>query len=270
MASITDLALGSLRFLGHSLSAPIDQRHETVVNNISKCRTDIAECASVIHASQTKRLNEFIRQSNELQAQESKATKRRALLNSLTSVNYIRQHEILSRTKHPGTCGWILKDRGFATWVNSSENSSFACYGIPGSGKSVLTSHVVNSVRENHLSSGARICYHYCEYSDKCTLKTAQIFASFSKQLLETVEISREIESLISEHFVDGSGTSPPTAFDLFERAVALFGKVFLVIDGLDELAKCEQSEVVRASKSLLRGNRQLLLYLSCRREEIT
>ena len=250
------------------MCAPIDKRLDAVIENIGNSRTDIAECASLINASRTRRFEEFLKSHTELQAQESRAAKRRELLRSLTKVDFTFQHDKISRAKHPGTCNWLLRDFSFLAWISNRPAASFACFGIPGSGKSVLASHVVDDIRASHTSTKVAVCHHYCEYSDERTLELAGMFGSLTRQLLEKKDIPTNLEETISKHFVDGHGSSPQAATDLFHEALSLFDKVFVVIDGLDELKESDQSGIIRALKDLLRGEK-VMLYISCRCEEL-
>jgi Cdc6-like AAA superfamily ATPase len=67
------------------------------------------------------------------------------ILNWLTRTDYGPQQSDFLRKRHEGTGAWLLYTTEFNTWLNQ-RNKTLFCSGIPGAGKTILTSIVVDHV----------------------------------------------------------------------------------------------------------------------------
>src|SRR5947209_377555 len=67
------------------------------------------------------------------------------VLNWLTPVEYGTQQSDFLRRRQAGTGQWLLKSTEYQTWLNSGKQTLF-CPGIPGAGKTILTSIVVDDL----------------------------------------------------------------------------------------------------------------------------
>ncbi len=91
------------------------------------------------------------------------------ILNWLTPLDCGTRHSDLLQKRQPGTCQWLLESKDFQNWLNTTQKTLF-CPGIPGTGKSVLTSVVVD-----HLVSS---------FQDDETVCVAYIYLSFQRRKL--------------------------------------------------------------------------------------
>lgn len=77
-------------------------------------------------------------------------------LNWLTSVDYSSQQSDYLKRRQSGTGQWLLESRNFQNWLNSGKKTLF-CPGIPGAGKTILSSVVadyVSSICHGDLMTG--------------------------------------------------------------------------------------------------------------------
>ena len=106
----------------------------------------------------------------------------------LSPLDFYKTHQYHSSTAHrKGTCKWLLEDSTtFADW-RSNKDSTLWCWGIPGAGKTVLSSLVID-----HLSALPRpadiktlaIAYLYLKYNEPD--QTAfNLMTSLLKQLIQ-------------------------------------------------------------------------------------
>jgi len=65
------------------------------------------------------------------------------VLDWLTPINYGPQQSDFINRQQPGTGQWLLDSEEFQTWLNTDKKTLF-CPGIPGAGKTTLTSIVVD------------------------------------------------------------------------------------------------------------------------------
>lgn len=57
----------------------------------------------------------------------------------LSALKYDEKQRKLQKIRYGDTGSWLLKNNVFTEWLNSEKSSCLCCYGMPGSGKSVLT-----------------------------------------------------------------------------------------------------------------------------------
>ena len=119
-----------------------------------------------------------------------------------------------------------------------------------------MTNYCQRTVVVDTLTSNTdpKICisYCYCDYSQADTLETTNILGTIIKQLLGKTDIPGELEQKIDRCYKDGvSGPSFEQLDDILVSAVALFSKVYIVLDGLDECSRQERKEVLSTLQKL-------------------
>lgn len=88
----------------------------------------------------------------------------------------------------PGTVLWFLRTETFILWLDLSGTLKILWgTGIPGAGKTVMASIVINDLDARAAASGGRICvaYIYFRYSDSSTLTIRSILEILVKQTVE-------------------------------------------------------------------------------------
>jgi DNA replication protein DnaC len=92
-----------------------------------------------------ERLNE--RQDTQERQQETRERQQehRTILNWLTPINFVSQQNDFISRQQEGTGQWLLDSAEFQTWINTNKQTLF-CPGIPGAGKTILTSIVIQEI----------------------------------------------------------------------------------------------------------------------------
>jgi Cdc6-like AAA superfamily ATPase len=133
-----------------------------------------------------------------------------------------------------------LKSNEFQEWVNQSKPTLF-CPGIPGAGKTIITSIVVEDLCirfQNDASVG--IAYVYCNFRRHEEQKPEDLLASLLKQLIQgQPSMPENVKSLYERH----KKRTRPSFNELSEALhsiIAGYSKVFIIIDALDE---CQVSD---------------------------
>ncbi|KKP04433.1 NACHT domain-containing protein [Trichoderma harzianum] len=152
--------------------------------------------------------------------------------------------------KHPGTCSWVLKNPKISSWLQSKPNTSVLwLQGTPGSGKSVISTQLVNFMQASNMF----VIHHFCTYLYTSSTTYEQILKSLLMQLLRK---DSDLVAHVYEEFV--LGKKSPTVPAL-ERLLQLLFKsisnepskaeyVWIILDGLDE---CELEKQARVTISL-------------------
>ncbi|GME62338.1 uncharacterized protein LTHEOB_6195 [Neofusicoccum parvum] len=140
--------------------------------------------------------------------------------------------------RHEGTGMWFRDCPEFQNFL-SDDNASLWMYGIPGAGKSVLTSTIIEFVNELRTQN-VITAYFFCEHNNPDTQDVRNILGSIVGQLsIQNTEAFAEMEAFYDQH----------TSFDKFTADnQSILGLIWsmsnhadatiIVIDGLDECLK--------------------------------
>jgi enamine deaminase RidA (YjgF/YER057c/UK114 family) len=168
------------------------------------------------------------------------------VLNWLTEIRYApRQNNIFSR-RQVGTGQWLLNSDKFKVWVETSQQTLF-CRGIPGAGKTTLTSIVVNELSTRFQNdSSTVVAYLYCNFKKQDEQKARDLLVNLLKQLAEGISpLPESVASLYGRH--KGKQTQP--SVDEISEALRLvatkYSRVFILVDALDEcqvLGRCRET----------------------------
>ena len=174
----------------------------------------------------------------------------RTILDWLTPVDYAPQHTDYIRRRQPGTGQWLLDSAEFQRWLETSKQTLF-CPGIPGAGKTILTSIVVDDLFNRfHNDASVGIAYVYCNYRLQYEQRAEDLLINLLKQLSqERSSLPDSVKDLYDRH--KAKRTRP--LFEEISKALlsvaTLYSRVFIVVDALDE---CQASDGCRST--FLRG----------------
>ncbi|KAI8952576.1 NACHT and WD domain protein [Xylaria longipes] len=147
----------------------------------------------------------------------------------------------LNDTRLSGTCEWILGKKKFLDWIDSNSLSPSILWltGKPASGKSTLTSYIVEYLR----SIDVGCCYFFFKHSDKSTQRLAACLRSLAFQMTKgSTQIRQKLLQLEKEGFQLDTDNSRAIWRSLFASAILKveFPRHYWVIDGLDECSDAE------------------------------
>src|SRR6266516_4828685 len=165
----------------------------------------------------------------------------RTILDWLTPIDYVPQHNDFIGRRKEGTGEWLLKSNEFQEWANQTKQTLF-CPGIPGAGKTIITSIVVEHLwTKFQEDTGVGIAYLYCNFQRQHEQKPADLLMNLLKQLVrERNTIPETIKSLYNLHKDKRSRPSLDEILKELHSVVRLYSKIFIIIDALDE---CQASE---------------------------
>ncbi|KAK4694873.1 hypothetical protein P7C71_g2783, partial [Lecanoromycetidae sp. Uapishka_2] len=151
--------------------------------------------------------------------------RRAALLAKVSNINYDDFHSNLANSRADSTGGWLLESAEFRDW--EAKPGVLFCKGIPGSGKTILSSLVVDHLRRCQ-SEGVAIVKIYCRYNDP--LSAEDLIRSVLRQLLESL---KALPIFVDDHFASDINRS--NLFTHFSTILCCFRNVKIVVDALDE-----------------------------------
>jgi Cdc6-like AAA superfamily ATPase len=121
------------------------------------------------------------------------------------------------------------------------------CPGIPGAGKTILASIVVDDLYDRFNDANVGIAYLYLNFRRKDEQKVESLFANLLKQLAQKWTSLRTLPDCLKalHDRYKRKGTLP--AFDEITTALqsvsALYSRVFIVIDALDEFQSSDRKK---------------------------
>jgi hypothetical protein len=148
-----------------------------------------------------------------------------------------------ARKKHQPTTGeWFLQSKQFVAWLEGRIPSVWV-HGIPGAGKTILCSTVIDHVAEFcNPDSRQRHAYFCFDFND-ANKRTVTGMLRSSLQQLSAVNLCPELDRLYQQC---GEGNHEPRVEALVETVILLLSssdRTFLVLDALDECS--ERDELV-------------------------
>ena len=169
--------------------------------------------------------------------QELQGDRQQKVLDWLSTFSSMQKHQDVKAVRLDDTGSWLIQDERFREWnEGESSNALLWCKGIPGAGKTVLTSLVIDHLMQRQQERGESVVYHYCDYRDENTQDPSKIWASLVRQL--AMPISRVPQQLQKLYNKCSSSRRSPDVKELvscFLEISASMSRVYIVIDALDE-----------------------------------
>ncbi|KKZ59879.1 hypothetical protein EMCG_05308 [[Emmonsia] crescens] len=146
-----------------------------------------------------------------------------------------KQNDLIHQQQE-GTGTWLLQSDEFQQWHTQLKQTLF-CPGIPGAGKTIITSIVVHHLHRIFQNDhSVEIAYLYCNFQQQQEQKPADLIASLLKQLIQRQpSILKVVKSLYNQHKLCQTRPSLDELRSTLHQVAASYQKTFIVIDALDE-----------------------------------
>ena len=158
----------------------------------------------------------------------------RDILKWLTKVDPFSNHTAAREKHEPGTGEWFISSHEYSYWMLPGR--SLWLHGIPGAGKTVLCSTIIDDVKSR--SPHIPCLYFYLDFNDVQKQKVVNMLYSFLAQL-STTDVPPEVRRLYE---ACGYGTRDATVVQLTETLLAIarqipsqMNSIYIMIDALDE-----------------------------------
>ncbi len=155
-------------------------------------------------------------------------------------MDYAAQQTDFINRRQEGTGQWLLDSTDFKEWLQTTKKTLF-CPGIPGAGKPILTSIVVDTLTSafrNDLKTG--IGYIYCNYKRRDEQTVQNLLASLLRQLAERQpSLPGSVKDLYDHHTAKRTRPSLDDISKTIQAVTTWYSKIYLIVDAVDE---CEAS----------------------------
>ena len=176
-------------------------------------------------------------------------------------------HNKACQSKQQGTGRWFIESANYINW--KTQQSSFLwLHGIPGCGKTVLCSTVVEDIASRcQVGSRKILAYYYFDFNESKKQTCEGLLRSLATQLFgQTAGASGTVEALFSDC---GEGQREPTQKSLIQALKQLsepLEETYFVFDALDE---CVEIPAVISFLEETRGwhNHNLHILITSRKE---
>ncbi|KAI6753938.1 hypothetical protein HG530_013114 [Fusarium avenaceum] len=133
-----------------------------------------------------------------------------------------------------------------------------------GSGKTILTSSVVDHALTEKRDSGELIAFFFPRFDDQNSLKSETILRSIVRQTIEAASIIDDTLPLL-ETLMSRDGLAANTLTKLITKIGRVVKTLYIIIDGLDECEPAERRDLLKTLTSLVALNGGIKLFLSTR-----
>ncbi|OJJ80314.1 5'-methylthioadenosine/S-adenosylhomocysteine nucleosidase family protein [Aspergillus glaucus CBS 516.65] len=163
------------------------------------------EYAAAVAAAYVKELLEYLDRKEDLE-----------ILNWVTSIDYGPQQSDFLKRQQPGTGQWFLNSNKYKSWLSLSKQTLF-CPGIPGAGKTIMAATDEQKIEDLLLSLLKQLSQDWPSLPDA----VSNLYHKHQRTRPSYDDISKALLSV-----------------------VALYSRVFIIVDALDE---CQASNGCRS-----------------------
>ncbi|KAK0848237.1 hypothetical protein LTS02_014143 [Friedmanniomyces endolithicus] len=172
-----------------------------------------------------------------------------------------------ARTQHHlGTGRWFLESEKYIQW-KTHDKAVLWLHGIPGCGKTIMSSSVIEDLRTAGESSNRVVLYFFFDANDSAKQSVDKMVRSLVFQLYRHVESTRKhVEQLYSSCESGREQPSTKALLDTWEMMVENMGDPYVVLDALDE---CKTRSDLLQQLPRFKSGRACLLLTSRTEEDI-
>ena len=166
------------------------------------------------------------------------------ILDWLTPIDYATQQADYIRRRQSETGQWLLDSVEFQAWLKANNQTLF-CPGIPGAGKTILTSIVVSDLCHRFChDTTIGIAYIYCNFKRKHEQTLEDLLLNLLKQLAQSqFSLPNIIKDLYERHQKNRTRPLFNEICEALQSMTAIYSSVFIIVDALDE---CQTSDACR------------------------
>ncbi|KAJ7024703.1 ankyrin repeat domain-containing protein [Mycena alexandri] len=172
--------------------------------------------------------------------QQVDSVERKQIIEWLSPINFfLRQADIL-QARQGGTGGWLLADPHFQEWESGSGRTLW-CHGIPGAGKTVLASMIVDHLSPKSQNGNLGVACIYLNHKEAEDHTPTRLLSSLWRQLVLGKDFGPLPKMLYQQHQEKQTPLSLDEAFEVLCSAITEFLKVYIVVDAVDEYPETQR-----------------------------
>ncbi|KAJ7030073.1 hypothetical protein C8F04DRAFT_961990 [Mycena alexandri] len=159
---------------------------------------------------------------------------RRDFLDWLSPLNFFPRQQDISEVRVKGTGEWLLEHPIFQQWESESGRTLW-CRGIPGAGKTVLASMVVDYLGSQFTGKNIGVACIYLNHKEVGSQTPSRLLAGLWRQLVLDKDIGSIAENLYKQHREKATAPSLGEVVNVLSSSLKEFSQVFVIVDAMDE-----------------------------------
>lgn len=208
-----------------------------------------------------------------LQAIEDELEKQQriSIFKAISTIPYPTHHKAVAQDRLGGSGRWLIEHESFREWCEDSTSSVLWLHGIPGSGKTKLTSLVVDTLR-----STSHLAYFYCvrNPAEPERAECDKILNCLLRQLASVTPggpilppVRNRYEDAISGFYgFEDQAWTTAESIEVLTQVIDLYPAVTLVIDALDEVNEEDRMELLDSLTRIISASQSLVkVFISSR-----
>lgn len=203
-----------------------------------------------IFASRSQKELESARERQMQRDQDLLREKKIKLLDSLSTYAHQTNFHQTRKKRHVNTATWLFSTPEFAKWKDGETPSVFILNGKLGSGKTVLTSSVIECLHCERTRADELTAFVFPRFDDSISLSAATVLRSIIRQSLKPDDVTGEVERQLSRF--ETSNADMDTIETLLQHCISRVSTLYIVIDALDEFEKEERNVLLRSLSSII------------------
>jgi ankyrin repeat domain-containing protein 50 len=226
------------------------------VEQLHRLQTTINNLLSQINIS----LSQQIRHDGVISRQILEDQKAQDIRSWLSPLDFAAQQEATFASHCPGTGARFLQSQEYKLW-KTSDSSTVWCLGVPGAGKTYLSSIVVHELQQEIELNAEIVLVVYCRYDDPQCQSIANIAGDLLRQCIRNRQMPEALVNLFRDHR-SSAGIRPTydALFSILSEQLGLYRKAYIVVDALDEIAVSDDRKLLLESLRSIRTDLSLMI----------
>ncbi|KAF6219464.1 hypothetical protein HO133_003931 [Letharia lupina] len=221
-------------------SATVNELRDRMISSTTFLNAFNTSLASQASRATNQKVDSIIEDTHNLRLNQNQQ-ERNELLQWLSPLNFAPQQSDLSNRRQKETGSWLLGSHEFQEWVNK-EGKTLVCQGMPGAGKTMLASLVIDRLQQIPGEENVVTAYIYCDYKRQDEQTPINLTASVTKQLLQHQDLIPEnILKMYQHHQKMETRPTFEEVLEMTGSSMARLSRVYVILDALDELGNAGQ-----------------------------
>lgn len=221
-------------------SATVNELRDRMISSTTFLNAFNTSLASQASRATNQKVDSIIEDTHNLRLNQNQQ-ERNELLQWLSPLNFAPQQSDLSNRRQKETGSWLLGSHEFQEWV-SKEGKTLVCQGMPGAGKTMLASLVIDRLQQIPGEENVVTAYIYCDYKRQDEQTPINLTASVTKQLLQHQDLIPEnILKMYQHHQKMETRPTFEEVLEMTGSSMARLSRVYVILDALDELGNAGQ-----------------------------
>lgn len=209
-----------------------------------------------VHETTAKLLQTAVENHVSQVSEQQESAYRKTVLEWISAARHDERHRASQAVRLQNTGGWLLQTPQFLSWVTGSPNILW-CHGGPGTGKTVLTSAVIDHLLGLSENSRSVVGYLYFDYKNHDSQLAVAMLLSLVRQLVEAqATLPDSIAAAFESHQRSQQSLSIDDARQLLSSVVSSSNdtKFYLAIDAIDECLPAQRRVLLDALSEMARS----------------